>query len=520
MMAEDKALEKNGIERLVKSLNSYLERIKTIKIYSKQQSDELFKINEEFLDDCDSWLRRDFSLSDRIKLFQSIMNKIADTLIERDIISSPRDCTVLKSDLLKLIKGKWHSKPETPAVIPFTFQTSQISLYFRLRQYFGKLMGGIETLSIDNQESVRENFKQWEQACDNRVKFMEDLSNNPFKPKLVIAECARTSNVHGTSSTRVNSDGEIIGGFLCLHQTKTDLGEAVNAYNNYARLHEIGHALGISGHPHEISSIESRLNRTASGVTCSIMNYDTDFQVRTNMCRNQEYCGPSGLAFEPGPLDKELCSIIYSNDTQTHTKFSYLLAPGNVTLDILDITTFPFLIEGITFGFLKNFALSKSVLSERNLHAVSQIMNGGIKLYYFGYSENIVYKIIVLRLSQIIIESYDKELGKIAAQTNQLLYISDLASNLANAFENNDWKYLIYSFTQIYAYSGASVGHLFAIISDTVITSCSKICRTLTSNIGNSFSVLSYFFSKEKSAPETVTEFDCDKSSPEHQKKL
>ncbi|WP_156875049.1 hypothetical protein [Legionella micdadei] len=218
------------------------------------------------------------------------------------------------SEYKAMVFGKWARPLHTSkTTINYTFDIHSMSqeLKSELEVSFPNIT--MSSLPQVSREKVQENLDFWRLACGSTIEFNYVPKLESDQPGITFVA---SDNIKGAAG--ITNYNFIPGNDNLLNQVLVCLPSTVKQ-RVYA--HEIGHSLGFL-HSHEIETLKNRLMDTPQGLGCSVMGYTRILSSTNNNCTTPTYCGDQPYAIFPGPMDREMCTMLYAFPPYSFTKYA------------------------------------------------------------------------------------------------------------------------------------------------------------------------------------------------------
>lgn len=301
-------------------------------------------------------------------------------------------------------------------------------------------------ISEMNRPYIESALNSWSKACGNQINFQEEKNPSAFFKGIMLFACDNY-NVGGVTLTLSSMSHLIYRSIVCIPPNIHSATKDSNEWNQHVIAHEMGHALGIQKHPHEIPQILALLKNMIGGGFCSVMPYFTELiddtikddseRLKPLICRKDLGCDNSGnrMPIEPGPTDAFMCQTLY-DPTFILEKKTALFDESFVLLTIIS-SFYLSIIRGITEGTLKNIKRrEQSFLSEKSIRLLSDASVITTMLYLEFPSQSISLTIASL-MPQLLLNDDDSWLNKLI-NTLPTLTSAFFFIQLIQEFTSND----------------------------------------------------------------------------------
>lgn len=249
--------------------------------------------------------------------------------------------TLPLEELHKVISHLW-PRVDGVATINYTFDTRLIpqNVIESARQDLNQKR--FDPLNDISQLVLSMVLDAWTKACKSKVNFKYVGSPSEDFSGIIISNCDNLKSALGYwEPIQRNSLGYMKQGIVCIPSQYFQRENFLILKNVHTISHEIGHAIGIQ-HLHEFPLIKTHLQDTEQGMGCSVMPYSHEIlKDPINYCRDQSVCLNHTSAVLPGPLDQDVCQLMYGENSRYF--------PKQVSLGEV-ITSYG--IEGMRVGYL------------------------------------------------------------------------------------------------------------------------------------------------------------------------
>ena len=404
-----------------------------------------------------------------------------------------RECpTLTNNEFQQIPQGRWpRDANANQTIIPWTRELGHIPLLTRLEMFIDEGWFTVNSFSAGEEIVLKRLLSSWEDVCAHRIQFKQEDTLDVLSPGITFMRCDNLTRSEGFALLSWDFKGYIHNTIVCLpslHTARSPL-EWEIVLNTVG--HEIGHAIGIGTHPHEIQSIAKNIRTIPEGLSCSIMTYVTPILSKTTFCRSKPNCGEYGIPIGPGPLDREICQRIYAIEEPLNVHNWRI---GLTTLSRSELGFVTGCMRGFSTGLLSNLQFHhQRLLRDEYVELAVQLMN----LWLFT-NQDVPEKWLQLPITLTILNATALDLHpstKTAIKfTVHALLFSNLSWQITAALSNNEGSYFslvifigLMSFDRVTRNLSEPLGRLFAGAVNYTISTIEKPIRKMGKYIFNFF---------------------------------